>query len=145
VYVCLLLLSRHEKILKCETQLQSGKALDEEQLILMTSKPSVEKSLLDLKALQVSLEEVAKEEKDRENGGCTSPVKSTSYSNEPADECKDSGVSEPVVSSTGASATVSTGVAATAAAAAATVASETDDAVLSAVRKLLELIHVYNL
>jgi hypothetical protein len=121
--------------------LQSGKALDEEQLILMSSKPSVEKSLLDLKALQVSLEEVAKEEKDRENGGCTSPVKSTSYSNEPADECKDSGVSEPVVSSTGASATVSTGVAA----AATGVASEIDDAVLSAVRKLLELIHVYNL
>lgn len=41
--------------------MQTGKALDEEQKILYTTKPSVEKSLADLKAILTAFEEVAKE------------------------------------------------------------------------------------
>lgn len=54
-----------EKILKIETQILSGKPVDEEQKIMYTTKSSVEKSLADLKGLQTALEEVAKEEQEK--------------------------------------------------------------------------------
>ena len=51
-----------EKIVKFELQLASGKLLDEEQLALVHSKKSVEKSLTDIAAIKAQLEEVAKEQ-----------------------------------------------------------------------------------
>jgi len=54
-----------EKIIKIEAQIQSGKALDEEQKIMYTTKSSVEKSLTDLKAILSAFEDVAKEEKEK--------------------------------------------------------------------------------
>lgn len=55
-----------EKIIKIEALIAEGKQIDEEQKIMYTTKSSVEKSLTDLKSVLQSLEEVAKEEKDKE-------------------------------------------------------------------------------
>jgi chaperonin cofactor prefoldin len=50
-----------DKILKIEAQMQDGKALDEEQKIMYTTKSNVEKSLADLKAILTAFEEIPKE------------------------------------------------------------------------------------
>lgn len=55
-------MSRLEKIVKCEVQLASGKALNDEQLQLLSSKTVIEKTLIELDAIKVQLEEVAKEQ-----------------------------------------------------------------------------------
>lgn len=51
-----------EKIVKCEVQLASGKALNDEQLQLLGSKTVIEKTLIELDAIRSQLEEVAKEQ-----------------------------------------------------------------------------------
>lgn len=56
---------RMDRILKIESQILTGKALDEEQKIMYTTKSSVEKSLADLSSILSALEEVAKEERER--------------------------------------------------------------------------------
>lgn len=48
--------------MKIEAQLQGGKELDNEQLVLYESKCSVERSIVDMQGLQTQLEEVAKEQ-----------------------------------------------------------------------------------
>ena len=53
-------LSRLDKINKCEIQLLSGKALNEEQKQLLPTKPSVEKALIELESIKSQLEDVAK-------------------------------------------------------------------------------------
>jgi chaperonin cofactor prefoldin len=55
------LLYRMDKILKIEAQMQDGKALDEEQKVMYTTKSNVEKSLADLKAILTAFEEIPKE------------------------------------------------------------------------------------
>ncbi|KAJ1438300.1 hypothetical protein B484DRAFT_214953 [Ochromonadaceae sp. CCMP2298] len=55
-----------DRILNAEAQLSSGKPLDEEQKVLFASKGAVEKSLADMKALLVALEEVAKEAEEKD-------------------------------------------------------------------------------
>lgn len=52
---------RLEKIAKVEQQLAQGKVLDAEQEATLTSKRSIEKSLLDIQGLKQQLEEVARE------------------------------------------------------------------------------------
>ena len=52
--------------MKAECQQQQGKALNEEQQTLLSSKIGVERSLIDLEALKVQLEEVAKEQIEEE-------------------------------------------------------------------------------
>lgn len=51
-----------ERILKVEAQLKEGKKLNEEQLILVASKSSLEKALTDVESIKTQLEEVAKQE-----------------------------------------------------------------------------------
>lgn len=53
---------KYDKILAVEAQSAAGKKLDEEQLGMLSSKQSIEKSLSDLEALKTSLEEVAKQQ-----------------------------------------------------------------------------------
>lgn len=50
-----------DKIFKAEAQLKQGKALNEEQLILLSSKASVERALTDIESIKSQLEEVARE------------------------------------------------------------------------------------
>ncbi len=50
---------RLEKIAKLEVSLATGKSLDEEQLILYSSKSNVEKAIADIGALKTQLEELA--------------------------------------------------------------------------------------
>ncbi len=50
---------RLEKIVKLEVNIATGKNLDEEQLILYSSKSSVEKAIADIGALKTQLEEIA--------------------------------------------------------------------------------------
>ena len=52
---------RLEKIVKIEIQQLAGKVPDEEQLTLLASKQSVERSITDIGALKAQLEEVAKQ------------------------------------------------------------------------------------
>ena len=73
-----------DRILKIESQILAGKALDEEQKVMYTTKSSVEKSLSDLSAIQLALEEVAKEERER-NGDLPSYL---SDKNESSEETK---------------------------------------------------------
>lgn len=79
-----------EKILKIESLIAEGKQIDEEQKIMYTTKSSVEKSLADLKSVLQSLEEVAKEEKDKEgsNQQLSHASSSQSLSNGGAEERK---------------------------------------------------------
>lgn len=51
--------------MKIESQILSGKALDEEQKIMYTTKSSVEKAILDLQSIQTALEEIALEERGK--------------------------------------------------------------------------------
>lgn len=48
-------------IAKAEAQLLTGKALNEEQLVLLASKPSVERAISDIDIIRVQLEDVAKD------------------------------------------------------------------------------------
>ena len=50
---------RLEKIVKIGESLSSGKTLDEEQLVLYSSKGSVEKLLADITALKEQMEELS--------------------------------------------------------------------------------------
>lgn len=53
--------NRLERISKIELQQLSGKEPDEEQLVLLSSKLSIEKSVTDITTLKQQLEEVAKQ------------------------------------------------------------------------------------
>jgi hypothetical protein len=78
-----------EKIIKIESLISEGKQIDEEQKIMYTTKSSVEKSLSDLKSVLQSLEEVAKEEKDKEGNQQLSHTSSyQSLSNAGTEESK---------------------------------------------------------
>lgn len=78
-----------EKIIKIESLIAEGKQIDEEQKIMYTTKSSVEKSLSDLKSVLQSLEEVAKEEKEKEGNQQLSHTSSyQSLSNAGTEECK---------------------------------------------------------
>jgi hypothetical protein len=50
-----------QNIQKVEAQVATGKSLNEEQLVLLSTKPAVERAMLDIEALKAQLEEVAKE------------------------------------------------------------------------------------
>ena len=58
----LIVYCRLDKILKADTQQKSGKALNEEQLILLTTRSSVEKQIADIDGIKTLLEEVAASE-----------------------------------------------------------------------------------
>mmetsp|Transcript_14422 Transcript_14422/g.15090 ORF Transcript_14422/g.15090 Transcript_14422/m.15090 type:complete len:592 (+) Transcript_14422:65-1840(+) len=51
-----------ERVIKVESQLKEGKKLNEEQLVLVASKASLEKALSDVESIKTQLEEVAKQE-----------------------------------------------------------------------------------
>eukprot|EP01041_Mallomonas_annulata_P008533 gene8533-17600_t len=51
-----------DKIVKIEAQQKAGKAIIEEQLILLAGKSAVEKALADVESIKTQLEEVAKEQ-----------------------------------------------------------------------------------
>jgi hypothetical protein len=53
-----------DKIVKIDNQRVEGKVLNDEQLVLLSSRPAVERSLADIEALKVQLEEVAKEQRE---------------------------------------------------------------------------------
>jgi len=55
-----------EKIVKIEVHKLTGKDLEEEQLILLANKQGIEKSITDLEALKIQLEEVAKQLEEEE-------------------------------------------------------------------------------
>lgn len=52
---------RLDKISKMESQQASGKLLNEEQLLLLSTKASVDRSLAELDPIRTQLEELAKE------------------------------------------------------------------------------------
>ena len=53
-------MNRLDRILDAEAQHKDGKVLDQEQIILVSSRQDIEKSLQDLNGLKTQLEEVAK-------------------------------------------------------------------------------------
>ena len=54
-------LRRLDKITKIESQLTSGKSLQEEQIQLLKSKASIEKVFIELDSVKIVLEEIVKE------------------------------------------------------------------------------------
>lgn len=54
-------LIRYEKIVKIELKLSSGSKLNEEQIAVLSTKSSVEKSLSDIHAVKLQIEEIANE------------------------------------------------------------------------------------
>jgi hypothetical protein len=52
---------RLEKIAKAEQQLAGGKKLDDEQMLLLSKKADIDKSVNDLAQLRIQLEEVSKQ------------------------------------------------------------------------------------
>jgi hypothetical protein len=63
IFVFEIFYPRLEKIMKVDAQRLEGKVLNEEQLVLLSSRPAVERSLADIDALKSQLEDVAKERK----------------------------------------------------------------------------------
>ena len=55
------ILRRLDKITKIESQLTSGKSLQEEQIQLLKSKASIEKVFIELDSVKIVLEEIVKE------------------------------------------------------------------------------------
>jgi len=55
-----------DRIQTIEEQYRAGKTLDEEQLILVSSKPAIEKQLADFKVIKAQLEDVAKQQSEEE-------------------------------------------------------------------------------
>lgn len=66
-----------DKILKADTQQKSGKVLNDEQLILLTTRCSVEKQLADIDSIKALLEEVAAEEAATSTAASTITTTST--------------------------------------------------------------------
>mmetsp|Transcript_23812 Transcript_23812/g.40540 ORF Transcript_23812/g.40540 Transcript_23812/m.40540 type:complete len:428 (+) Transcript_23812:36-1319(+) len=74
-----------DKIVKADLQQQSGKALNEEQLVLLTTRSSVEKQIADIDGIKALLEEVAAAE---------SPSPDEIASKKSADDAREKEVSE---------------------------------------------------
>lgn len=114
-----------EKIATYEAQRASGKALDKEQMALLETKSSLEKSVYDLASIKTQLEEVAKAESDK----AANPDVTAVETNTEAVEQVDQGAQSTVADAEAEQQT--------------TPVPENSGNVVEAVSKLLKLLHVY--
>lgn len=80
----MILFLRLEKIKQLESTFLLGKAMNEEQQVLISSKAGVERSLVELDSIKTQLEEVAKEEDKRIADEQVAPALSVVSTPEPA-------------------------------------------------------------
>jgi hypothetical protein len=79
-----------EKITKAEAALEAGKTLDEEQNVLLSTKPQVERALADFAAVRLQLEEVAKQQGGGEGGASAAPSSDNSSRSSSSSSSSDS-------------------------------------------------------